>query len=313
MFRTVLVPFDGSELAARALPYAARLARASRGRLVVAQAILPPLEPGPNPYRARVDAERTARAALDALVARLRAEGVEASARLEVGDPVGVVGRAAAAEAADLVVLSTHGRRDRDGRVFGGVADGILRAANVPVLLVPPGAAPWSLATRPRVLVPLDGSALAEAALGPAAALAEILAAALVLLRVAEPAPEVYPPAGPMPARPASDEASRLAAAHGYLEDVAARVAPAAPVAAVRTEVGDPADVVARLAGEAGVQAIALASHGRGGVARAAMGGVATGVVLGATVPILVVQAPTAAGAWSAEEHAARAAAPAGR
>jgi nucleotide-binding universal stress UspA family protein len=130
-----------------------------------------------------------------------------------------------------------------------------------------------------------------------------------VRLRVAEPAPDVDAPAGagPLPPARASDEVSRLAAAHDYLEAVAARVGRDAAIAEVRVEVGDPAAAVARLAGEAGVQAIALASHGRGGVARAAMGGVAAGLVVNATVPILVVQA--AASTASAKEHTASAAA----
>ncbi len=67
----------------------------------------------------------------------------------------------------DLVVMSTHGRSGIRRWIYGSVADEVMRRAPVPVLLVPaacPGE--WPSNRAPRVLLPLDGSELAEGALG---------------------------------------------------------------------------------------------------------------------------------------------------
>jgi nucleotide-binding universal stress UspA family protein len=88
---------------------------------------------------------------------------------------------------AELLVMSTHGRSGPGRWLYGSVADDVLRTADVPVVLLPPGAQLAAEAERSlRILVPLDGSALSEAALGPACQWAERLGAELVLMQVVE-------------------------------------------------------------------------------------------------------------------------------
>jgi nucleotide-binding universal stress UspA family protein len=71
--------------------------------------------------------------------------------------------------------------------ILGSVADEVLRHADVPICLVPAGSRPWHVG---RVLVPLDGSQLAEEVLVPALRLADSFSAELVLVRVTEQAHE---------------------------------------------------------------------------------------------------------------------------
>jgi nucleotide-binding universal stress UspA family protein len=123
------------------------------------------------------------------------------------------------------------------------------------------------------VLVPLDGSALAEQVVRPAADLAGLLGAGCTLLGVEAPD-------APAPAE---------AEARAYLERVAARLRAAGLRVATRV-------VVARHAAEAILEQasaqksdlIALATHGRGGLSRVVLGSVADRVLQGASGPVLV-------------------------
>jgi nucleotide-binding universal stress UspA family protein len=137
--------------------------------------------------------------------------------------------------------------------------------------------------------VALDGSPFAAAALGPAQGLAQALAAGLVLLRAVEPPGAAFGGAlGQVP----SDPAGELADANAYLDAVAARLPapPTGPGPARRAVAGAPAPTIAAVAGEAGVSAVAMATHGRSGLARAVLGSVATEVLHRTTVPVLFVR-----------------------
>jgi nucleotide-binding universal stress UspA family protein len=96
-----------------------------------------------------------------------------------------------------------------------------------------------------------------------------------------------------------------------YLEEVAGRLRAAGQDVATATEAGLVAPSIARLARERDVAAIAMATHGRGGVARAVLGSVATGVLQLAGVPLLLTR-PAASPAAEAPATPAGAAQPAG-
>jgi nucleotide-binding universal stress UspA family protein len=81
---------------------------------------------------------------------------------------------------------------------------------------------------------------------------------------------------------------NELAEAGSYLEELAPRVRTPGLVVETHAAVGPPALVVADLARERGASAVAMATQGRGGVARAVLGSVATGVLHRATVPVLL-------------------------
>src|ERR1051326_3917222 len=85
------------------------------------------------------------------------------------GEPTDEILEQVRSARADLVVMATHGRSGLGRWLYGSVADEVLRRASVPIFLVPPGSyEPWSADRAPRILVPLDGSQLSQAALGPA-------------------------------------------------------------------------------------------------------------------------------------------------
>jgi nucleotide-binding universal stress UspA family protein len=135
----LLVPIDGSDEAARALPVAAALARALAVpvrvvRAVSAAAVTPP---GQSAYdqealaAQRTEAQRGVQTAVDGL----RATGVEATAEVLTGEPVATV--ISAADPGDLIVVTSHGQTGSGRWVLGGVADKLVRAGTTPAVLVP--------------------------------------------------------------------------------------------------------------------------------------------------------------------------------
>jgi nucleotide-binding universal stress UspA family protein len=192
-------------------------------------------------------------------------------------------------------VMSTHGRGGIGRFLYGSVADDVLRHARVPVVLLPAAApAAWPTAGKLRVLVPLDGSDLAVRALEPVLALArrmpiEVVLAQVVPMPGAAAAQLGFPPTYALP--PLPDPNEQLAAARAHLEDRAARLAGAVAVTGLRAEIGAPAATLVELASAEGVHLIAMSTHGRGGLTRAVMGSVASGVVRHATVPLLLIPA----------------------
>jgi nucleotide-binding universal stress UspA family protein len=136
---------------------------------------------------------------------------------------------------------------------------------------------------RRKILVPLDGSRLAEAALGEAVELAGA-GATLVLLRAAE-----------APLRPLSDptdaQVEVVREAEAYLESVAKRAREAC-VAQVETSVwyGPPGDAIIDTARARGIDLIVMSSHGRSGLGRVVFGSVAETVLRGTRTPILLIR-----------------------
>lgn len=183
MFERILIPLDGSETAEAALAYADLLPFHRLHLLHVQPKIAGPIRADPDLWKAWQQARADeATAYLEHVGQPLRREARTVEGAFRVGNPVAEI--IAAATDADLIVMTTQGRGTAGRALFGSVADSVARQAPIPTLLVRTDA---DLATDPairRVVVPLDGSALAEQALPVAAALAADLGAPIHLVRV---------------------------------------------------------------------------------------------------------------------------------
>lgn len=286
MIANILVPLDGSALAERALPYAATLAKTSNARLClyhVASDVS-----SPSDVRAELDTA----ARLEQLAAQLRAQSVQATARTASVNPAATSILGAASDPpADLIVMSTHGHGGLGRWLYGSVADQVLSQANVPVLLVSAACDhPWPQDRPLKILVPLDGSDLSEAALGPARVLSHTLGANLLLVRIVE--------------QDADDawrfDATRLAIrrmtpdqvqeAQEYLGGIADLPGPTTGPIDVLVDSGDPSSAIATTAAREDIDLIVMATHGRTGLARLTMGSVATTTLQRSHVPILLMR-----------------------
>lgn len=144
----------------------------------------------------------------------------------------------------------------------------------------------------PQILVPLDGSALAEGILPHAALLARATDSALTLLRVI-PQSVIDTLAGPTFAQAAPDAEWPIEpeASNEYLTMVVNRLAPHGVHVTARLAEGDPAQVIIQQAAQApGAAMIAMATHGLSGPRRWVFGSVAEQVLHGATTPLLLVR-----------------------
>jgi nucleotide-binding universal stress UspA family protein len=140
-----------------------------------------------------------------------------------------------------------------------------------------------------RILLPLDGSVLAERALPYAVAQAERFRSDLVLLRAVAAPPSGN---GPIPMEPgwAQDQVSDWA--RDYLESIANRFRTQGVPVKVVVIRNPPHEAIIQFAETNKVDLIVICSRGHSGPSRWLMGGVADRVVRGATVPVLLVRAP---------------------
>jgi nucleotide-binding universal stress UspA family protein len=147
MYKKILVPLDGSELAEAALPHACALLDGDGTEIVLLRVALYPMTDivFSNPSLAPVlseEIEDESEHYLQALASRLRGDGFNVSIAI-VGGPVAesILDYADAIQA-DLIAMSTHGRSGVARWLLGSVADRIVHGATVPVLLVRPGRQP---------------------------------------------------------------------------------------------------------------------------------------------------------------------------
>ena len=147
MFHRILVPLDGSELAERALEPAMRLAKQFGGEITLLRVVVP--EPvlvalpglSPRPYDV-YDAElrhdqEDAEAYLSGLKLQWHDAGVATHTEVLSGTPAEMIVDVAQERAADLIVMSTHGRSGVSRLLYGSVAEAVLRGAHLPILLIP--------------------------------------------------------------------------------------------------------------------------------------------------------------------------------
>jgi nucleotide-binding universal stress UspA family protein len=303
MIKSILVPLDGSAFAEQALPWAACLAKVSGAHLELVR-VHNPVPPWTLAAEGAVaatavdpdirDAEEQYLANCASRLAEGGFRGV--SHRLLDGDVAELIARHAEDNAFGLVVLATHGRGAFSRLWLGSVSDALVRRLTVPVLLIRPtegNAIPRAEQFR-KMLVALDGSPEAESALGPALALANPKRCDLLLLRVVPPAP-LAGDAG-MPTVPMADEgltAVLSAQATTYLEGVATRFRSATVTVSTRVVVEPSiAHAVLHEASLAGVELLALATHGARGLRRMVLGSVADKVLRGADRPVLLTRVP---------------------
>ena len=296
-FRSILLPLDGSPFAEHAVPWAAAIARKARARLRLALVHQSPPSPPVDQSGVRLYTKielalrKSEREYLRRVAARIKAAGAMQLATVTLsGPPAPALADYTRELGADLVVMTTHGRGGLQRAWLGSVADGLVRSLEVPVLLVRPGGTVLPEAQLDEILVPLDGSRRAEAALPAALGMATLFSARLALIQAVEPVAMMadVPVAFPQ----ALDEeltALRRREAQDYLDDVAARLrASGVETRASAVLAGSAVAGIQAAAMSPGVGMIALATQGHGGLRRLVLGSIADKLVRTGEVPVLV-------------------------
>ncbi len=306
MFRSIMVPLDGSRFAEHALPTAIGIARPAGANLGLVRVH----ESRTSARESEIAMDRFDKIIQEREQNYLNETAESAStelttpvaARLLSGTVVDSLSEYAAQSSCDLVVMTTHGRGPLSRFWLGSVADKLIRRLPIPVLLVRPEDRDVDLSRERgfrRILIPLDGSSFSERILETAIALGTLVQAEYTLLRVVTPitplgeerhgslaaelglGPSMLDQVHAIPENERRD-------AQEYLEQVAVRMR--AQGHSVQVEVishwNHATAILERISD--GVDLVALATHGRGGLARLMLGSVADKIIRSASVPVLI-------------------------
>lgn len=278
MFQKILVPLDGSRLAARVLGPVRRLLGPG-AQLTLLRVVEPQSE-------AEHDRAPAVEAAIKAQLVQTRellGDGASIEAQVLRGDPADEIARYARDAGQDLVAMATHGRSGVERWVRGSVAERVLRACEVPLLLCNPFALePRDRGPFERVLVPLDGSPTSARIVPLVEQVARAHASRVTLLRVE---PMII---SEVPSPVVSGSLWDPAPLESSLEPQRAALAAAGVPVEARAAYGVVAAEVLRAAREADL--LAMTTHGRSGVSRWWFGSVAEQVLRHAPCPLLVLR-----------------------
>jgi nucleotide-binding universal stress UspA family protein len=289
--KSILVPLDGSALAEQALVFAKPIARAASATLRLVLVHEPARLQSGAVLQAEVGLRRAEREYLDRVVDRTKSEGVsDVKAIVLKGDPARELIRYAAERDPDLVVLATHGRGGLGRLWFGSVADHLVRNLTIPLVVVHARESAPAEAPVARILVALDGSRAAEAVLEPAAQLAGLFRAELLIRRVVPPVPLPADPLLPVSVAYDTELTARLEAeANEYVAERVRRLTASGARVSGKALVGHGvAGTLIGAAAEERAGLLALTTRARGGLRRLGLGSVADKVMRGAPCPVML-------------------------
>lgn len=310
---TLLVPLDGSAMAEQSLPYARMLATTLRAKVCLLRVVteapydevfadsMSAIYGMHDPFvlqqewqqhtfdMLRQNAERY----LASHASLLQAAGLDVAVDVRFGPAADLIVEAALGQHVTMIVMATHGYSGFKRWALGSVADKVIHATSTPTFIVR-AEEPARERTLKRIMVPLDGSALARQALPLATELAESAGAELLLMHAIVAMIEPYTGLSPR-GRPIPQLAEVLAAQRDHaLSDLGAQADKLrAHGVSVSTEVipGYAADVLVDEAARREVDLIVMATHGYSGLKRWALGSVADKVLHASTTALLLVRA----------------------
>ena len=308
MFKRILTPLDGSTLSEGILPYVRALAPALGARVELLQ-IHPnmtyELEQLEDAEQASITAalepvqlrlQHQSESYLSKVAGDLEGLGVETGIDVRFGPPAASIVEEAEQVEDTLIAMSTHGRAGVGRWIMGSVTDRVLHTTMTPLLVVhPERGAPSvdSVADISTLIVPLDGSELAETVLPVAAAVAMATGASILLVRSLD---------APSRSSLSVTELASRGVSEGTLEEAETAESLGARAAALREEGvvgvrtmvirGNAAEEIEELARNTPDSMIVACTHGRSGVGRAVMGSVTDRLARHSGHPALIVRAP---------------------
>ncbi|MBM4446086.1 MAG: universal stress protein [Chloroflexi bacterium] len=284
MYKKILVPLDGSELAEQAIPYVESLARKLNSEVVLITVCLPgdPLERALTEY-----IERRAE--------KIQSLGMKTRSLCIEGEPAASIINFAEKYDVSLIVISTHGRTGISHWPLGSIASKVVQRSNIPVFLVRssyPKKAPVGKELR-KILVTLDGSQLSDAIIPYVEKLAKAMGCEIDLLRVIEPVKLPQLAAYRDREKYEKDYMAKLEReAERYLDKKKAAVSDKGIKVNAALLQGKPVETILQYTEDKSVSLIALTTHGFSGITKWAYGSVASRIVEGSTKPVLLVRPP---------------------
>lgn len=304
MYKKMLIPLDGSEFAEPILKYAKSIACSMEGVDIYLLHVYSQDERGLIPkHQAYIDWAADAIRKYPKTINKGEGEiacHINVKSDLASGRPADEILRYVDKNGIDLILMATHGRSGISRWAMGSVAYKVLRSADVPVWLVRDGVAEEILEDKlpeRKILVPLDGSKLAESVLPHVESLAKQWGRGkvkIVLLRAYQP-PDVsadYPSDMPLSWEEHVElEAAKCKLVVGpYLAEIEKRFQDVGLKVQKEAPLGKPDEEIINYARNNNVSLIVMITHGRSGISRWAYGSVAEDVMLKAYVPVFLVR-----------------------
>ena len=297
MFQRILVPLDGSPRAEAALAPARSLAERFGAGLFLVRTILVHVFPGAEPGPAQLEALREAEGYLDAIANRIRKTGISVRTAIPYDSPTLGIADQAEFRHVDLIVMNTHARKWSDTLLHPSVTMGVLEHTTAPILALKGAKEGVGQPQLPRfmtnpdapIIVPLDGSLLAESAFPLAEELSKTFGNRLLLIR-AVGRPRMASTSLDNPTIIAKVEEWAIQETQSYLQRKQQEVAHRGGRVTTETSVGAPAWFIEECVQAHHAGLVVMASHGRSGLGRFLLGSVAQTVLRESEVPVLLVR-----------------------
>jgi nucleotide-binding universal stress UspA family protein len=275
MLKKILLALDGSENSEKAIPWVKRVAAQETAQVVLLRVV-----PSARKVPARGVDREEARDYLLRMEKELNYAGVPTKVMVRRGRAPREIVDAAREEGCDLILMATRGESTIQRWALGGVTEQVLRLSTIPVLPVRSQLSMPRQGHVSRVIVPVDGSTLAEAPLWWSARLARLLKAKLIFLHV-------YPNGAE---RKCGWDRKSFDALQRRLTQFCRALSGYGVKASFRLQRGDAAARIINYADEHDL--ILTTTHGFGGIKRLVFGSVAEKLIHEARVPVLVYKAP---------------------
>jgi nucleotide-binding universal stress UspA family protein len=286
MLETIMVPLDGSSAAEIVFPFIEEISSKFSSRIIFVAVAYSGSTDLPHLYRSYLErVKEQIQSQLDDHGAK---EATKISIKVLSGDPTDEILHYADMTDTSLIAMASHGSSGHGHQLLGSTVAKVLWTSRRPMLLIRAPANKTVVHQKTlfeRILVPLDGSRVGEAAIPFAEGLARVLGSELVLFHVMESLATV-----------ASDEYSipqkffdgRRDSAMAYLERMKQQLIQKG--LRVTSEIGDgpPADLIIDYAKSKAIQVIAMSTHGRSGAGRWVFGSVTAKVLHSGDAAVLV-------------------------
>ena len=314
MYENIIVPLDGSDASRQVLPYARSIAK-TVGATLHLIGVLEPLNRVDNLSRMGSGAQnapmsqselvlsedwralvgglrREARDRLDAAAEETRSRGIETTVDLLEGEAAEQIIAAGNRAGESLIAMSTHGRSGIGRWMLGSVTDKVVKHTSTPVLIIraqreePPDDVALS-----KVVLPLDGSELAERAIPHAVAFANAFGAGITILRSSSPTAYGFGYADYYAAQTYTDISSEvLSDVRDYVTSAVGRIQGMGVTSVEeRTPEGNPGAAIIDEVGDDRTKLVVMTTHGRTGVGRWVLGSVTDRVIQHSAGPVMVI------------------------
>ena len=295
MFHKILVPLDGSDEAEAILPYVSHIASGMDIGVVLLSVMDRGAMEMSESYYSRLfeRAEQEAKGRLRDAAHQLDQDGVRTEELVVSGRADEEISTSAEQLGCNLIAMSTHGRSLLGRGILGSVTDRVVHMARIPVLTITPDKARAyhggdTLVNH--IVVPLDGSELAETVLPYVREMASTLGYTVVLLRVVRPLHYFW--VGGHPPEIHEENEIMENEAREYMETTAESLSQDGVDVEWRVLVGHPTTTVLEQVRDIPHSIVALTTHGRSGFRRWLIGSLAETLVRSGGDPVLIVPPP---------------------